>query len=148
MIIFRSKLRQHAGQDLQSKVLFVAKSVGATLKHADFIIQTFDEAERDLILRLAVGGDAIPVSLDHVSEVLVGFQALPFELRPPVLEELPGPCFAVVIPKLAKGLLQQIRGVESLVGREQELEVLSSAAGEVLRMGQQSIFLPLRERCL
>jgi hypothetical protein len=87
LIIFRSKLRQHARENLQSKVFFVAQSVGAALKHTDFVVQSLDEAERDFVVRFAVGGDAIPVSLDHVSEVLVGFQTLPFELRPPVLEE-------------------------------------------------------------
>jgi hypothetical protein len=36
LIIFQSKLRQHASQDLQPKVLFVARSVGAALKHTGF----------------------------------------------------------------------------------------------------------------
>jgi hypothetical protein len=80
LIIFRSKLRQHAGQDLQSQVLFVTQSVGATLEYTDFVVQSLDEAERDFVLGLAVGSDAIPVSFDHVSELLVGFQTLPFEL--------------------------------------------------------------------
>ncbi len=37
------------------------------------------EAERDLVLGFAIGGDAVPVALDHVGEALVGFEALPFE---------------------------------------------------------------------
>ena len=77
MIIFRSNLRQHAGQDLQPKVFLVAQAVGATLDDADLVVQSFDEAERDFVLGLAVGGDAVPVPLDHVGEVLVGLQALP-----------------------------------------------------------------------
>jgi hypothetical protein len=145
LVIFRSKLRQHAGQYLQSKVFFVAKSVGATLKHTDFVVQSFDEAERDFVLGLAVGSDAVLVSLDHVSEIQLGFQTLPFELRSPILEELPGPRLAAVIPQLAEGFLQQVRGVEALVGCEQQLQVLPGAAGEILRMGQQSIFLTLDE---
>jgi hypothetical protein len=75
LIIFRSKLRQHAGEDLQSKVFLVAKFAGATLKNTDLVVQSFDEAERDFVLGLAVGSDPIPVSLDHVSKVLVGLQA-------------------------------------------------------------------------
>jgi hypothetical protein len=84
LIIFRSKLREHAGQDLQSKVLFIAQSVGTTLQYADFVVQSLDKAEGDFVLWLAVGSDAIPVSFNHVSEVLVGLQALSFELRAPV----------------------------------------------------------------
>ena len=82
-----------------SKVLFVAQSVGATLKHTDFIVQSLDEAERDFVLGFAVRSDAVTVSLNDVSEVLIGFQTLPFELGPPVLEEPPGPRLAVVIPR-------------------------------------------------
>jgi hypothetical protein len=125
LVIFRSKLRQHAGQDLQAKVFLVATSVGATLKDTDLIVQSLDEAERDLVLGLTVGSGAIPVSLDHVSKVLVGLQPLPFELRAPVLEELPGPSFAAVIPQLTKGFFQQIRGVEALVGCEQQFQILA-----------------------
>jgi hypothetical protein len=73
----RSEFRQHAGQDLQAQIFFVAQSVGPTLDDADLVVEAFDEAERDLVLRLAVGGDAVPMSIDHLGEFLVGFQALP-----------------------------------------------------------------------
>jgi hypothetical protein len=41
----------------------------------------------------------------------------------PVLEEFPRPGFPVVVPKLAKGLLQHVSGIEPLVGGQQDLEV-------------------------
>jgi hypothetical protein len=61
----------------------------------------------------AVGGESIPVTLDHLREGLVRFQTLPFQLSAPVLEELPRPGLAGVIPKLAEGLLQQVSSVPS-----------------------------------
>src|SRR2546422_154293 len=54
----RSQHRQHAGEDLEPQVLFVTEAVGATLEHADLVVQPLDEAERDLVLRAAVTGDA------------------------------------------------------------------------------------------
>jgi len=68
------------------------------------------------------------VTLDHRSELLVRSQALPLELSTPVVEELPGPGLARVIPELAEGLLEQVGGIEALVGGEQELEVLARRA--------------------
>jgi hypothetical protein len=59
------------------------------------------------------------VSLHHVSEILVGSQTSPLPLRPPVLEELLGPGLAVVVLQLAEGFLEQVSGVEALVGLEQ-----------------------------
>ena len=79
-----------------------------------------------LFSRIAVGGDAVPVPLDHLGELLVGLQALPFQLRPPVLEELPRPRLAAVVPQLAEGFLEQVGGVQPFVRAEQELEVLAA----------------------
>ena len=38
----------------------------------------------------------------HVGERLVGFQALPFERGPPVLEEAPRPSLALIAPQLVE----------------------------------------------
>jgi hypothetical protein len=46
---------QHAGEDFEPQVLLIAQPVGTTLDDADFVIQAFDEAERDFVLRFAVG---------------------------------------------------------------------------------------------
>jgi len=37
-----SDRRQHAGQDLEAEVLFVAKPVRAALEDADFVVQSLD----------------------------------------------------------------------------------------------------------
>src|SRR5208283_1232075 len=56
--------------------------------------------------------------------------------------------FAVVVPELAEGLLEQVRGVQALVGRQQQLQVLAGRAGEILRVRQERVFLPLDETTL
>lgn len=53
----------------------IAETIGATLKDAGLVVEACDEAERDLVLGLAEGGDA----LDHGGEALVGFEELPSE---------------------------------------------------------------------
>src|SRR2546425_7369320 len=83
----RSDRRQHAGKDLEPEVLLVAEPVRAALEDADLVVQPLDEAERDLVLRAAIGRDPVPVPINHRGEFLVRPQALPLEGRPPVLEE-------------------------------------------------------------
>ena len=43
--------RQHAGENLEAEVFFVAQSIGSSLEHADFVVEAFDETERDLVFR-------------------------------------------------------------------------------------------------
>src|SRR5208283_1980438 len=87
----------------------------------------------------------VPVPLDHLGEFLIGRQALPLQARPPVIEEFTRPGFAVVVPELAEGFFQQVGGVQALVGRQQQLQVLAGGAGEVLRVRQERVFLALDE---
>src|ERR1019366_7340234 len=143
-----SERRQHAREDLEAKVVFIAQAVSAALDDADLVVQALDEAESDFVLWLAVRGDAVPVSLDHVGEVFVGRKALPLQLRAPVIEELACPGLAVVIPQLGKRLLEHIGGVQALVGGQQESQILPGRAGEVLRMGQQGVLLAFDELAL
>ena len=103
---FRSKLGQHAGEDLEPEVFLVAQAVGAALKDTDLVVQPFDEAQSDFVFGFAVGRNPAPVPLDQGGEVFVGFEPLPFELLAPVVEELSGPRFAVVIPELPEGLFK------------------------------------------
>ena len=114
--------RKHAGENLEAKIFVVAQAVGPSLEDADFVVEAFDEAKRDFVFRFAVGGDAVPVAIDHVGEALVGPEALPFEAGSPVVEEAPRPTLAPVVPELAEGLLEDIGGVEAPVGGEQNLE--------------------------
>src|SRR6266852_2068931 len=136
-MVARSERRQHAGEDLESQVLFVAEPVGATLEHADLVVQPLDEAERDLVLRAAIGRDPIPVPVNHRGELLVGLQALPLEGRPPVLEEAARPTLPAIVPELAERFLEQVGGVQPLVGGEQGLECPAAAQGQVLAVRQQ-----------
>ena len=144
----RSQHRQHAGEDLEPQVLFVAEPVGAPLEDADLVVQPLDEAERDLVLRAAVRGDAVPVPINHRGELLVGPQALPLEGGPPVLEEAARPALPAVVPELAERLLEQVGRVQALVGRQQRLERAPAAEGQVLAVRQQGVLLPLDEPAL
>ena len=64
------------------------QTVGSPLDETDLVVQSLDEPERDPVARIAGGGDGGPLPVDHLGELLVGLEALPFQLRPPVLEEL------------------------------------------------------------
>jgi len=88
------------------------------------------------------------MSINHFGELLIRLEPLPLQLRAPILEEPPRPCFARVVPKLTEGLLQDVRSVEPLVRREQELEIAASRAAQVAHVRKQRVFLALRENFL
>ena len=66
---------QHASEDLEPQIFLVAQAVGASLDDANLVVESFDEAQRDFVLRLAVGRDTIPMTVDHCGELLVGLRA-------------------------------------------------------------------------
>jgi hypothetical protein len=134
---------QHAGQDLQPQVFFVAESISAPLKDADLVVETLHETERDLVLGPAVGGNPVPMSLDHRGKLLIGGQALPAEGFSPVVEEPTGPFFVPVIPQLLERFLQQVGRIQPFVGLQQPAEVGSPGTAQVFPARQQSIFLSL-----
>src|SRR5882724_1706085 len=144
----RSDGGQHAGEDLEPEILFIAEPVRATLEHANLVVHALDEAERHLVLRAAVGRDALPVPFNHRGKLLVGPQALPLERRAPVLEEPARPALPAIVPELAERFLEQVRGVQPLVGGQQRPERPSAAEGQVLAMGQQGVLLALDEAAL
>ena len=63
----------------------------------------------------------------------------------PVLEEAPRPGFALVVPELAEGLLEQVGGVEALVRGEEKAERLAPLERQVLAVREQGVLLPLDE---
>src|SRR5881397_1284531 len=133
------------GHDLEFEVFLVPVSVGPALEDADFVVEPLDQAEADLVLRVAVGDDPVPVSLDHGCELLVGFEPLPLQALLPALEEGAGPARGLVAPELAEGLFEQVGGVEPLVGLEQLAQGCSAIVGEVVAAGEQGVALPLDE---
>ena len=80
MIHFCSELdiRQHAGQDFDPEIFFVPKTISPTLNDPDFVVQTFDESERNIILWFTEGGNAVPVALNQFCKLLIQFKSLPF----------------------------------------------------------------------
>ena len=144
----RSERRQHEGEDLEAQVLFVAQAVGATLEHADLVIEPFDESETDLVLRPAVGSDAVPVALDHLGELLVWREALPLEACTPVVEEAARPALAFVAPELTESLLQHIGRIQPFVGGEQCLQRAPAVDRKVLAVREQRVLLPFDEAAI
>src|SRR5664279_6316963 len=135
-----SKRRQHAGEDFEPKVFFVTEPIGSSLDNSDLVVEPLDEAERDFVFLLAVGGDAIPMTIDHVGELLVGFQPLPFERGAPLLEEAPCPALVLVAPELAERFLEQVGGIEPFVGPQQCLQSLSALQRQIFLARQQRVF--------
>src|SRR5256712_5031026 len=144
----RSDRRQHAGKDLEPEVLLVAEPVRAALEDADLVVQPLDEAERDLVLGAAIGRDPAHVRTNHRGNFPVRPPALPLEARPPVLEEPAGPALPAVVPELAERFLEQVGGVQPLVGGQQRLERSPAAEGQVLAVREQRVLLPLDEPAL
>src|SRR5712691_4666556 len=142
----RSERRQYAGEDFEAEVLFVAEPVGATLEHTDLVVQPLDEAERDLVLRAAVGRDPLPVPLNHRGELLVGPQALPLERRPPVLEEAARPALAPVVPELPERFLEQVRGVQPLLAASSVVSARRPLRVRFSRCASKVYFCPLMNR--
>src|SRR5258708_15926232 len=106
---------KHACENLEAEIFFVAQAVGASLEDSDFVVEAFDEAERDLVFGFAVGGDTVPVAINHVGEALVGSEALPFEAGSPVVEEAPRPALPPLVPEFAEDLLEDVGRVAALV---------------------------------
>src|SRR5665647_3423835 len=109
---------KHACEHVEPQLVLVAQTVGAALDDADLVVEALDEAERDLVFGLAVGGDAIPMPVDHFGELFIRCEPLPLQARAPVLEEAPRQTLALVVPKLAKGFLQNVGRVQPLVRRQ------------------------------
>src|SRR5450756_1646870 len=119
------------------------RSVCSTLEDADLVVQSFHESKRYLVLWFAVGGDSVPMPIDHLGEFLVGFEALPLQTRPPVLEESPRPALALVVPELTERLPEQVRRIQALVHRQHLLERLAAFQCEVLATREQRVLLAL-----
>ena len=74
----RLEIRQHARQHLETKIVLISEAIGSALYDTDLVIETFHEAEGYFVLGLAEGGDSVPVVLDHLGELLIRLEALPF----------------------------------------------------------------------
>jgi hypothetical protein len=71
---------------MQRSVFLVAQPIGTPLDDPDLVVQTLDEPEGDLVLGFTVGGNTIPMSINHSGKCLVRLQPLPLEARAPVPE--------------------------------------------------------------
>src|SRR4026207_1768570 len=138
-----SQFRQHRSEYFKAQIFFVSKTVRASLNDTNLVVESLDKSQRHFVLRPTVSGNAIPMTLDHRSKFFIGSKPLPFERRLPVLKEAPRPTFALVAPQLSKGLLEQIRAIQSFVSTQQSLQRLTAFKGKMAPTRQQRVLLPL-----
>jgi hypothetical protein len=110
--------RQEGRDDFELEVVLITVAVGAPLEDTDLVVESLHQAKAHLVLRVTVRRDAVPVAVDHRRERLVGREPLPLEALCPPREEGAGSALGRVVPELAKGLFEQVRGVEPRVGLE------------------------------
>src|SRR4030067_3669040 len=111
----------------------------------DLGVHPLHEPQGEFLPRLAVRRDPAPIPLHHRGKLLEGFEALPFEGFLPIVEEPPGPPFPGVPPQLIERFLEQVGGLEPLVGGEQLPQRLAACQWEVLPAGGKVVPLSLDE---
>lgn len=136
-----SDLRKPGGEELQAQILFVAQSVGSSLKDPDLIVHVFNGPKGDLVFRVAIGGNPFPMALNHLRKFFVRLQALPLPGRAPVLKEAACPAFLLIVPQLAERLLEQVGGLQPLGGAQQYLESTAAFESRIFPPRQQRILL-------
>ena len=72
---------QHAGENLEAEIFFIAQPVSSSLENADFIVEAFDEAERDLGMTAPTASTTSAAASKRASVRLLGIPLW----RPPVL---------------------------------------------------------------
>ena len=61
--------------DLHGQVRFIAEAIGLALNDANRVVQPLDATERDFVLGPAIRNDALPMTFDHLRELLKGVSA-------------------------------------------------------------------------
>jgi len=77
LVVRRKTLRAMSNMDLAHAV--GGSEVMLVDSDADLVVEALDKAERDLVLRFAVGGNPVPMAVNHLGELLVRLEALPLE---------------------------------------------------------------------
>jgi len=83
------------------------------LQHPDLVVDPFDQAKADLVIRMTVGGNTFPMGFNQLSKLPVRFQALPFQAVFPALEEDACPALSTVVPELPEGLLKDVGRIQA-----------------------------------
>src|SRR5215470_5623536 len=84
------------------------KTIG--FSHSDFglVVQAFDDAAGNQLLRPEVVEDQLAVLPEGAGDLLHGLDAGAHGLAAPLVEELAGPDRRVVVPKLLEGFLEKV----------------------------------------
>ena len=76
----------------------ILDTVSSALDDTDLVVHAFHESKGDLVIRMTVTDDAVPVVFNESSKLLEGFKPLPAQLVFPSFKELPGPGWVGIIP--------------------------------------------------
>ena len=68
-----SEFWEHASEDFQAQVFLIPEAISASLDDANLVVQALDESQGHLVVGMAIGHDAVPMSLDHGGKFFVGF---------------------------------------------------------------------------
>jgi hypothetical protein len=69
---------EQAGENFEAQILLVAQAVAPSLNDADLVVHALDKSQGDLILRLTVARDAVPVPVDHLGKFSEGVRRCHF----------------------------------------------------------------------
>ncbi len=119
-----SYLLEHTGEDFEPKIFLIPQTIGPSLDDPDFVVEPFNEPERDFVFWPAVSCNAIPVSLNQLGELFIGPQPLPSQRLFPVVKEPPSPPLRPIALKLAEGLFQEVCGLQPFIGAQKLLQCL------------------------
>ncbi len=125
--------------DLQLLEVFVPVSVGSPYDILGLLVGRLDVPQRDFFF--AVGEDAIKMFLDHGGKAFERLHPAPFEGIDPFPEELHCPCPGPVLPKMAEGLLEEVRLHEPGAHQEECLQGLSGRTRQIGPVGQENELL-------
>ena len=85
------------------------------LDFPDLVVEAFDESQADFVIDVTIGCYAVPMGIDHRSELLERLQTLPLQGVTPLVEETPCPARNFVAPQLLERILEKVSGVKAVV---------------------------------
>ncbi len=92
------------------------------MQNPNLVVDPLDQSKTDFVLRMTIGGNAIPMGFNQLGELPIRLQSLPFQVVFPTLEEGPRAAFGAVVPELSEAFLEDVGGVQAPVGLQQFLQ--------------------------
>jgi len=71
-----------------------------------------NKPEGNFLLAIDTGSDQVPMDLNHLGKFFLRFESCDLRGGAPVIEKTSG---CLIVPELAKGLLEEVRRIQSIV---------------------------------